>query len=93
MRGRGAAVGVGEIKPTRTTEGETTLSLMAKAALEAIDDAGLELGDVDGMLVHPIGGISMLTPSTVLEFMGTEASFAEVVDLGGATGAGMIWRA
>ena len=77
----------------RHTEGETTLSLMAKAGLAAIDDSGLSFGDVDGMLVHPIGGISMLAPSTVLEYMGMEASFAEMVDLGGATGAGMIWRA
>ncbi len=93
MRGRGAIVGVGELAPTRTTEGETTLSLMAKAGLAAIDDAGLTIGDVDGMLVHPIGGVSMLAPSTVLEFMGMEADFASVVDLGGASGAGMIWRA
>lgn len=93
MRGRGAVVGVGEIKPTRNTEGETTLSLMAKAGLAAIDDSGLDFADIDGVLVHPIGGVSMLTPSTVLEFMGMEANFAEVVDLGGASGAGMIWRA
>lgn len=93
MRGRGAVVGVGEMKPLRNTEGETTLSLMAKAGLAAVEDSGLEFGDVDGMLVHPIGGISMLAPSTVLEYMGMEAAFAEVVDLGGASGAGMIWRA
>ena len=93
MRGRGAIVGVGEVAPQRNTEGETTLSLMAKSGLMAIEDAGLQLDDIDGMLVHPIGGVSMLTPSTVLEFMGTTASFAEVVDLGGASGAGMIWRA
>ncbi len=93
MRGRGAVVGVGEIKPLRNTEGETTLSLMAKAGLSAIEDAGMSFADVDGMLVHPIGGVSMLAPSTVLEYMGMEAAFAEVVDLGGASGAGMIWRA
>ncbi|MDH3682218.1 MAG: thiolase family protein [Acidimicrobiia bacterium] len=93
MRGRGAVVGVGEIKPSRTTQGETTLSLMAKSGLAAIEDSGLDFADVDGVLVHPIGGVSMLTPSTVLEFMGMEANFAEVVDLGGASGAGMIWRA
>jgi acetyl-CoA acetyltransferase len=93
MRGRGAIVGVGELKPQRNTEGETTLSLMAKAGLAAIEDAGLAFEDVDGLLAHPMGGVSMLAPSTVLEFMGMEAAFAEVVDLGGASGAGMIWRA
>ena len=93
MRGRGAVVGVGDVKPSRTTEGENTLSLMAKSGVAAIEDSGLDFGDIDGMLVHPMGGISMLTPSTVLEFMGMEANFAEVVDLGGASGAGMVWRA
>lgn len=93
MRGRGAVVGIGEMKPVRNTEGETTLSLMAKAGLAAIDDSGLGFDDIDGVLVHPIGGVSMLTPSTVLEYMGMGADFAEVVDLGGASGAGMIWRA
>ena len=66
---------------------------MTRVGLAAIEDSGLDFADVDGMLVHPIGGISMLTPSTVLEYMGMEANFAEVVDLGGASGAGMIWRA
>lgn len=93
MRGRGAVIGVGETKPVRNTEGETTLSLMARAGLAAIEDSGLDFTDIDGVLVHPIGGVSMLTPSTVLEFMGMEAAYAEVVDLGGASGAGMIWRA
>jgi acetyl-CoA C-acetyltransferase len=93
MRGSGAVVGVGELKPTRETPGETTLSLMAKAGLAAIDDAGLSFADIDGMVCHPIGGVSMLTPSTVSEFMGLSLNYAEVVDLGGATGAGMIWRA
>ncbi|MDH4362655.1 MAG: thiolase family protein [Acidimicrobiia bacterium] len=93
MRGRGAVVGVGELRPTRETPGETTLSLMAKAGLAAIEDAGLSFADIDGMVCHPIGGVSMLTPSTVSELMGLKLNFAEVVDLGGATGAGMIWRA
>ncbi len=86
-------VGIGEVAPTRTTEGETTLSLMAKAGLAAIEDSGLDFADIDGLFCHPIGGVSMLAPSTVLEFMGMKANFAEVVDLGGASGAGMIWRA
>ena len=60
MRGRGAVVGIGEIPPQRNTEGEDTLSLIAKAGLMAIEDSGLSFEDVDGMLVHPIGGISML---------------------------------
>ena len=69
------------------------MSLMAKAALAAISDAGLEKSDIDGVLVHPIGQTTIETPATVLEFLGMSATFADVVDLGGASGAGMIWRA
>ena len=60
MRSRGAIVGVGEMKPVRHTEGETTLNLMAKAGPATIDDSGASFDDVDGLLVHPIGGVSML---------------------------------
>ena len=93
LRAKAAIVGIGELPPARYTEGETSLGILAKAGTRAVEDAGLPFGDVDGMIVHPIGGITMLAPSTLLEFMGLEVSFAESVDLGGATGAGMVWRA
>ncbi len=93
LRGQAAIVGIGELKPVRHTEGETTLGIMANAGVRAIEDSGIPFRDIDGLLVHPIGGVNMLAPSTVVEFMGLEVSFAESVDLGGATGAGMVWRA
>ena len=62
MRGSAAVVGVGELKPARYTDGETTLGLMTKVALAAIDDAGLELADIDG----------------VLNFMGTGPSYFDL---------------
>ncbi len=93
LRAKAAIVGIGELPPARYTEGETSLGILAKAGTRAVEDAGLPFGDVDGMIVHPIGGINMLAPSTLLEFMGLDVSFAESVDLGGATGAGMVWRA
>ena len=93
LRGQAAIVGIGELKPVRHTEGETTLGIMANAGVRAVEDSGIPFRDIDGLLVHPIGGVNMLAPSTVVEFMGLEVSFAESVDLGGATGAGMVWRA
>jgi acetyl-CoA acetyltransferase len=93
LRGQAAIVGVAERAPTRTTEGETTLGMLAKTGLAAVEDSGIPFGEIDGLLVHPMAGVAMLAPSTVVEFMGMEARFAEVVDLGGATGAGMVWRA
>ena len=40
-----------------------------------------------------MGGVPTFVPATVAEFVGLQPRFAELVDLGGATGAGMIWRA
>lgn len=93
LRGRAAIVGVGELKPARQTEGETTLTMLAKAGVLAAEDAGISLQEVDGLLTQPLPETRMLAPSTVVEFLGLSANFAEVVDLGGATGAGMVWRA
>ena len=93
LRGRAAIVGIGELRPTRYTEGETTIGLLTKAGLLAIEDSGLPFDEIDGLLVHPIAGAAMFVPSTVAEFLGLKVNFAELVDLGGATGAGMVWRA
>ena len=93
MRGWAAVTGVAELKPSRWTRGETTMGMFARTAMAAVADAGLELADIDGIITHPMAGIPMLVPSTVIEMTGIRASFAETVDLGGATGAGMIWRA
>lgn len=93
MRGQAAIVGIAELKPSRWTQGETTIGMMAKVGMQAVRDAGVELKEVDGLLVHPMSGVGMLLPSTLVEFMGMQVNFAESVDLGGATGAGMVWRA
>lgn len=93
MRGWAAITGVAERKPTRWTDGETTIDMTARIGVDAIADAGLELGDIDGLVCHPMGGVPMLVPSTIAEAMGLHVTYAATVDLGGATGAGMVWRA
>src|ERR1700687_3530306 len=93
LRGRAAIVGIGELRPTRYTEGATTIGMLTKAGLLSIEDSGIPFGEVDGLLVHPVADTSMLVPSTLAEFMGLKVNFAELVDLGGATGAGMVWPA
>ena len=93
FRGLAAIVGIGELKPTRYTEGETTIGMLAKAGICAIEDSGIPFQEIDGLIVHPIADVGMLAPSTLIEFLGLKTNYAESVDLGGATGAGMVWRA
>lgn len=93
LRGSAAVVGVAELKPSRSTGDETTIGLFTKVGLAAIADAGLELSDIDGLVAHPMAGVPMLVPSTLIESMGLRCTYADTVDLGGATGASMIWRA
>lgn len=93
LQGRAAIVGIAELAPARYTEEATLLELMAKMSLRAIEDSGVRFEEVDGLVAHAGGGLSGAVPATVGEFMGLDLRYAEVVDLGGATGAGMIWRA
>lgn len=93
LRGVAAVVGVAERAPRRYTGDETNLDLLSGVAVEAMADAGVDRSEVDGLLVHPVGGLPGFVPATVAEFVGLRPRFAEIVDLGGATGAGMVWRA
>ena len=90
LRGKTAIVGLGEFRPTRYTEGATTLGMLAEVARDAIADAGLEMGEVDGLITEGFAEAPFMAPSTLVEYLGMKAKFAEVVDLGGATGAGMV---
>jgi acetyl-CoA acetyltransferase len=93
LRGVAAVVGLAERAPQRHTGDETDLDLLSGVAVDALADAGIDRAEVDGLLVHPLGGLPGFVPATVAEFVGLRPRFAEVVDLGGATGAGMVWRA
>ena len=93
MRGKAAIIGIGEFKPTRYTEGATTLGMLAEVGRLAIADAGLETGAIDGLVTESFAEAPMFAPATMVEYLGIDAKFAEVVDHGGATGAGMVARA
>jgi acetyl-CoA acetyltransferase len=91
---RGAIAGIGELKPTRSTDGATTLGMIAEVSRLAVLDAGLEPGAIDWLLVGPqVGETPQHVPATVAEYLGLQPKMANVVDLGGASGAGMVWRA
>jgi len=93
LRARAAIVGLAEFKPARYTEGATTLGMLAQVGRDALADAGLEGGEIDGLITESFAEAPFMAPSTVVEYLGIRAKFAEVVDLGGATGAGMVLRA
>jgi acetyl-CoA acetyltransferase len=93
-RSRGAIAGIGELKPTRHTRGRTTLEMIAEVSKLAVFDAGLEPGHIDGLLVGPqVGETPQHVPATIAEYLGLKPDMANVVDLGGASSIGMVWRA
>ena len=70
LRGKAAIVGIGEFRPTRYTEGATTLGMLAEVGREAIADAGLEMGEVDGLITESFAEAPFMAPSTVVEYLG-----------------------
>ena len=89
-----AIAGIGELKPARRTQDVTTLELIAEVSRRAVADAGLGPHAIDGLLVGPqVGETPQHVPATVAEYLGLKPTMANVVDLGGASGPGMIWRA
>jgi acetyl-CoA acetyltransferase len=93
-RPKTAIAGVGELAPTRRPDGRTSSDLIMAAAREAMLDAALKPADVDGLLVAPLMiGAPVTLPSIIAENLNLQPGYADVVDLGGATAAGMVWRA
>jgi acetyl-CoA acetyltransferase len=95
LRGEAAVVGYAEYPHQRKYTGprKFTLEQWADLAYLALADAGLGIGDVNGMVCSDIREAGMFTPATIVEYLGRPVNFAERIDLGGATAVGMIWRA
>ncbi|MBV8451934.1 MAG: thiolase family protein, partial [Deltaproteobacteria bacterium] len=95
LKGKAAAIGIAELKPWKEAPAEVTpLKLMGQLTAEALNDAGLEKKDLDGFLVGmPFADPGMLYPASACEVLGINPRMLNVVDIGGATPAGMIWRA
>jgi acetyl-CoA C-acetyltransferase len=95
LKAKAAAIGIAELKPWKEAPPDVTpLKLMGQLAAEALNDAGLEKKDLDGFLVGmPFADPGMLYPASACEVLGINPRMLNVVDIGGATPAGMIWRA
>jgi len=92
---RSAAItGISEIKPTPSADGKTTLGIWTDVSRQAVLDAGLSMSDIDGLLVAPpIVGMVAMWPAILGEYLNVHPKYEDVVDLGGASPAGMVWRA
>ena len=89
-----AIVGLTEWTPRRVwDEPMFSLDASAKLAAEVLADAGIEPEEVDGLVTPGVRESPMFGPSALAEYLGVRSNFNEVVDLGGATATGMIWRA
>lgn len=70
-----------------------TLEMSAALAAAACRDAGIEWTDIDGIVTGQLNESRHFVPSTLADYLGLPLAFGDVVDLGGASSAGMIWRA
>lgn len=71
--------------------GRSTISMNIEACRNALADAGVEQGTVDGLLVKvPTSRVEMMYGQTLAEAMGLEPRFGGVFDQGGASNISMI---
>ena len=95
LRGDAAIVGVADYKNVRryTEPRKFFLEQYAELTHLALQDAGLGKHDIDGLCCTGIRETSMFAPATIAEYLGLKVNFAEMLDLGGASPVGMVWRA
>ena len=83
-------VGVGESRLGQHP-GWNALALQREAALAALADAGLALGDVDGLLTSPLRVATWAMPCAVVaEGLGLKPRYMATLDVAGATGTSMV---
>lgn len=95
LRGRAAILGIAELPAERkqTRPALFTLDQWAMLSKMVLDDAGVPASAVNGLVTHGIAESDMFAPATLAEYLGIALDYGERVDLGGATAAGMVWRA
>jgi acetyl-CoA acetyltransferase len=88
-----AIVGIGESKVGQVPD-MSALQLQHIAALEALADAGLSLGDVDGLLTTPIRVAQWAMPcGVVARGLGIVPRYLATLDVAGASGTAMVHHA
>ena len=94
IRDTAAIIGVGATEQGRL-EGETQISLAVKAFTRAIDDAGIDKSEVDGLLTFPgttapEGALNYLR---VGEALGINPRFTGSMSMGGGTAGALVQMA
>ncbi len=85
---RALITGISELAPHKTAYGQKTLALLAESSRLAIEDAGLQKRDIDGLLVTPPSEDSaFMWPAQVAEYLQIKPVFLNMVELGGASAA------
>src|SRR5687767_14596758 len=85
--------GVGE-SPLGKVPGMDALGLQRAAALAALEDAGLELANVDGLLTTPIRVAQWAMPcGMVAQELGLRPGYLATLDVAGASGTAMVHHA
>lgn len=93
MKAGAAIVGVGE-SPLGKTPGLDARDLQRAAALAALEDAGLTLADVDGLLTTPIRVANWAMPvGMVAQALGIRPGYLATLDVAGASGTAMVHHA
>lgn len=97
LQGKAALVGAAQYKPEKYTTAPRMFHLeqVADLAGQALADAGLALSQIDGLVVTGahFHEANQFVPAMVGEYLGIPLNFAEVIDLGGASSVGAVWRA
>ena len=95
LRGEAAIIGIAELpaEKRQSAPPSFTLDQYARLAKMVIEDAGVDPAVVNGLSTHGIAESNMFAPATLSEYLGLPLDFGDRVDLGGATAAGMVWRA
>jgi acetyl-CoA acetyltransferase len=82
LRGQAAIVGVATAG-TGEAPGRTSIELLGEAAIAALGDAGIPLGDVDG--VFAATGVHGLPAISTIEYLGLKPRYIEGTNVGGSS--------
>lgn len=92
LKNKIAIVGVG-YTPQGKVPGRSALNFNVEAARNAIEDAGLKVGDVDGILTQTPMDDPRVTPWVLAQQLGARIRFCSQESAMGATAGGMVFHA